>query len=119
MREKWVDNSAYLGPDRRRVAERRRWSERRRGDEAGELPPLGALLRRVRVSIMSLERRNERDRALKLARGAQEQAERLGLPACAAKVRDAARMIAVVDAKDPRALARADSLIVEAMALVR
>ncbi|HVY86727.1 MAG TPA: hypothetical protein VG943_16460 [Caulobacterales bacterium] len=118
MRQKWVDNSAYMGPDRRRVSTGRRWKERRHADEAGDPPALGALLRRIRVAMLSLQEKANRDRALLLTRAAADSAERLQFAACAAKVREAGRLIAVVDAKDLRAVARADAMIVEAMALI-
>ncbi|MES1197259.1 MAG: hypothetical protein ABUL55_01415 [Pseudomonadota bacterium] len=118
MGHKWVDNEVYFGPDRRRAGPKRRWSERRHGDEAGELPPLHALLRRLRVQLMSVAQQAGRDRALQLTRAAIEQADRGRHTACSQKLREAGRLISTLDSKDMRGVQRADSIIIEAMSLM-
>lgn len=116
MRGKWVDNSSYFGPDRRKSGGSKRWGDKRRVDEAGDLAPLGALLRRLRLHVTNLRTEDERKHALQVARAAIAQADAQGLRSCADVLQDAARMIAV--ANDAKAIAAADARVLEAMALV-
>lgn len=89
-----------------------RLSERRRDDVAGDLPALGALLRRLRVALLGLRTDEDRERAVRLAHAAATQADKQGKTACADTVRAAGRIIA---GKDLRQVPEADSLIIQAM----
>ncbi|MBX3511759.1 MAG: hypothetical protein KF700_11205 [Hyphomonadaceae bacterium] len=93
MATKWVDNEVYFGPDRRRRDAGKRWGDRRRLNDAGEPPPLGALLRRLRVQLLDLSTASDRHRAIQLANLAIVEAERKHLPACADAVKEAAACI--------------------------
>lgn len=108
MSRKWVDNEVYFGPDRRLRGLGKRWGDRRQYDDAGDAPPLGAVLRRMRVMLVDLAYA-DRSRFLQLATLAIREAERLRLPACADAIKDACRL---VNAKDNP---RADAAMVEAM----
>ncbi len=111
MATRWVDNTTYIGPDRRRKLSRR-WNDRRRHDEAGELPPLGALLRRLRVRISS-DTAEDRRHALEMLKAAIGEASRLGWRQCAGVLIRADEMLRTAGERDV-ALA-ADALIVEAL----
>jgi hypothetical protein len=87
MAAKWVDNSAYFGPDRRRRPNKR-LLDRRRHNEAGEPPPLAGLLRRLRVRI-SAPGAEDRRQALEMLKAAIGEASRLGWRECAAVLADA------------------------------
>jgi len=87
MATKWVDNNAYIGPDRRRRPARR-VLDRRRYDDAGELPPLGAMLRRLRVRVTSGSAEDRRH-ALEMFKAAIGEANRLGWRRCAAALMSA------------------------------
>jgi hypothetical protein len=118
MLAKWVDNSSYLGPDRRRATRRAmRWNERRRNDQASDLASLGSLLRRLRVQMTSLDKGDNRSRALQLARAAIAKAEADRAYACADAVKDAVRYITVMTAHDREAAAQAEKALLRAMAL--
>jgi hypothetical protein len=88
MRIKWVDIANYIGPDRRRKRSAR-WSERREDDLAGDTPPLGTLLRRMRVRVLSIESGDDRRSALALITAGIVQAEQQGMPQCAAALKQA------------------------------
>lgn len=88
MRDKWVDIANYIGPDRRRKRSAR-WSERREDNLAGNQPPLGTLLRRLRVHILGLKETDDRSIALSMIAAATAEAERTGLAHCAAALRKA------------------------------
>lgn len=88
MANKWVDNTDYFGPDRRRRSGSKLWNERRRLDESGELPPLGAMLRRLRVQMVSLQP-DAVAHALQLFSGAIAEANRQGFRQCAASLYEA------------------------------
>jgi hypothetical protein len=109
MANRWVDNSGYFGLDRRRKPSRR-WNDRRRLDEAGEPPPLGALLRRLRVRIAA-PGAEARRHALDMLGAAIGEATRLGWRRCAAVLMMADEALRA-GARD--AAATADTLIVEA-----
>jgi hypothetical protein len=115
MSPKWVDNNDYFGPDRRRRPGPKRWSDRRRHNETQELPPLGALLRRLRVQMTGLRTPEDHRHALQLLNAAIGEAQRQGLMQCARALQDADRMLRSIG---PSASAKADELIVEAMNLV-
>lgn len=94
MKIKWVDIQHYFGPDRRQRGLGKRWGDRRRDDAAGQPPPLGAALRRLRVLLLDVSAPEERARAVQLAHYAAEQAEGRRLIQCAAAARQAALYIA-------------------------
>lgn len=110
---KWVDNEVYFGPDRRRGGLGKRWGDRRRYNDAGEPPPLGAVLRRLRVLVMHLSTLEERRKALQLANLAMTEAEKLRLLECADSIRVASEMILAGDSN------AADRLLMQAQALSR
>jgi hypothetical protein len=119
MLAKWVDISSYLGPDRRRADRHAlRWNERRRSNQAGGLPSLGSLLRRLSVQLTNLDAGDNRAHALQLAQAAIAKAEAENAFDCANAVRDAARYIAVMHARDRDTAAHAEAAILRAMALV-
>jgi hypothetical protein len=110
MASKWVDNTEYFGPDRRKRSGHKRWSDRRRDNEASELPPLGALLRRLRVLTQNLAAPDDRRRAIQIMSGALREAHRLGYPRCAAALQAADRAL-----REPGGGGAADAHLVEAM----
>jgi hypothetical protein len=83
MRNKWVDNSDYFGPDRRLRSGPKRWNDRRKFDEAGQPPALAAMLRRVRVQLMNMPTPDDRRRAHQMINAAVKEAERLQYYRCA------------------------------------
>ena len=110
MTSKWVDNNEYFGPDRRKRSGSKRWSDRRRDNATSDLPPLGALLRRLRVLTQNLASPDDRRRALQIMSGALREAHRLGYPQCAAALQAADRAL-----REPGGAGAADTSIVEAM----
>lgn len=112
MPNKWVDNSDYFGPDRRRRSAGKRWSDRRHHDETGDLPPLGALLRRLRVQMLGLASPEDRRHALQLLNGAIGEASRQGMLECAGALQAADRALREYGAA---AASQIDAKIVEAM----
>ncbi len=111
MRDKWVDSNGYFGPDRRRRAVQKRWGERRSLDEAGEPPPLGAMLRRMRVLMMDLSHPDDRRRVLQLLQAAISSAERQRFFHCADALKNADRVLRLGGAGD---IAAADASLVQA-----
>lgn len=111
MTGKWVDNEVYFGPNRRRRGASKRWGERRHFDDAGEPPPLGAVLRRLRVLLMDMRGPQDRQRAIQLASLATTEAETLHLMECADLIKSAAQLVLAND------IAGADAHIVEAQSL--
>lgn len=93
MNRKWVDNEVYFGPDRRKGGLGKRWGDRRTYDDAAEPPPLGAVMRRVRVQLNSIASADDRRRVYGLAKFAASEAERQHLPACADHLREALNLI--------------------------
>lgn len=81
MATKWVDNNDYFGPDRRKRPGAKRWKERRGYDEAGEPPPIGALLRRLRVRL-SNPTPDDRRHAIEMLKAAIYESSRLGWRQC-------------------------------------
>ena len=112
MAAKWVDNTDYFGPDRRRRPGSKRWGDRRHDNEAGDLPPLGALLRRLRVQMLSANP-DDRRRALQLLTGAIAEANRLGYRRCSAALQNVDRILR--QPGDARALAAAEAELGEAL----
>ncbi|MEJ0061199.1 MAG: hypothetical protein WDM79_17225 [Terricaulis sp.] len=118
MTEKWVDNSSYLGPDRRHaIGNKMRWKERRRFNEASDLASLSSLLRRLRVQMSGLDRDDNRTHALQLARAALAKAESQQSHACADEIRETARLIAILNANDRNMAALAEQSVLRAIAL--
>jgi hypothetical protein len=111
MSSKWVDNEVYFGPDRRKGAESKRWKNRRTMNDAADPPPVGALLRRLRVIIPD-KSPSARRRAQQLARLAVTEAEKLRWLGCADQIKAAASLIAKGD------VPAADACIVSAISLV-
>lgn len=110
MKRKWVDNEVYFGPDRRKGGPGKRWGDRRSYDDACEPPPLGIVLRRLRVQL-SFATSDDRRRIYDLARFAASEAERQHLTACADHLRKALTAIAAGD------LIGADAWVVQAQAV--
>jgi hypothetical protein len=111
MPTRWVDNGDYFGPDRRRKPAKR-WNDRRRLDEAGEPPPLGALLRRLRVRVAGPSAEDRRH-ALEMLKAAISEATRRGWRECAATLVNVDQLLRTRSGRDT--IADADSLIVQAM----
>ncbi|MBY0563590.1 MAG: hypothetical protein K2P58_05310 [Hyphomonadaceae bacterium] len=112
MPNKWVDKPDYFGPDRRRRPGPKRWSERRRHNESQDLPPLGALLRRLRVQMSGLRTPDERRHALQLLSAAIGEAQRQGLRDCVGALQDADK---VLRQGGQSAASLADGKLVDAM----
>ena len=112
MADKWVDNPGYIGPDRRRRAGPKRWTDRRRFDATEKYPPLGALLRRLRVQLLGMYTPDDRSRALQLLAGAISEALRQQLFECAESLKRADRMLRTGPAGD---LSEVDAALLEAM----
>jgi hypothetical protein len=112
MADKWVDNSGYIGPDRRRRSGQKRWADRRRFDATERYPPLGALLRRLRVQLLGMYSPDDRARALQLLAGAMSEALRQHLFECAESLKHADKMLRTGPAGD---LSQVDAAILEAM----
>jgi hypothetical protein len=110
MSGKWVDNEVYFGPNRRRRGLGKRWGDRRTFDEAGQPPPLGAALRRLRLHLSDIKTADDQQLSHELACFAMAEAERQQLPACAVQLRDA---IALLEAGD---FAGADARVMDAQA---
>ena len=109
MNRKWVDNEVYFGPDRR-TRGGKRLGERRAYDDAADPPPLGAVLRRLRIRLTENASPTNRRHAMQLLSLAIAQAGMLGLGASAAALRRAAPLIS------SDKFQQAEALVVEAMA---
>jgi hypothetical protein len=112
MNRKWVDNEVYFGPDRRMRDASKRWGDRRTYNDAGDPPPLGAVLRRLRVRLSEEPSAAQRHHAMQLLNLAIIHAEKLRITACADVLRRAAPLITADHFED------ADRLVVDAMAHV-
>lgn len=97
MNRKWVDNEVYFGPDRRKRGLGKRWGDRRSYDDAGDAPPLGAVMRRLRIQLNSIATADDRRRVYDLARFAASEAERQHLEACADHLRSVLNAIKTGD----------------------
>jgi hypothetical protein len=111
MSDKWVDTTSYFGPDRRRRGGRR-LLDRRSLDEAGELPPLGHMLRRLRVLMTNARSPDEQARLMQLLMAALREAERLHYHQCADSLKQADRILRLGGTTAP---AEADARVVEAL----
>lgn len=112
MRDKWVDNPDYFGPDRRQRTGQKRWGDRRRSDETSQFPPLGQLLRRLRVQMLGLNTPDERRRTLQLLTAAISEAERQRFFQCADALKQADAVLRQSAATNTTT---ADAWITEAM----
>ncbi|MGD9816405.1 MAG: hypothetical protein AB7Q23_04150 [Hyphomonadaceae bacterium] len=108
---KWVDNEFYFGPDRRRRDAGKRWGDRRQLNDAADPPPLGAVLRRMRVQLMDLSTAEDRRKVMQLGSLAITEAEQRRDLVCADLIRNALRFIA------ENQIAQADGCIAEALAI--
>ncbi len=115
MADKWVDNPGYIGPDRRRRSGPKRWADRRRFDATEDHPPLGALLRRLRVQLMGMYSPDDRTRAMQLLAGAINEALRQRLFECADSLKLADRLLRTGAAGDT---SKVDAAVLDAMAHV-
>lgn len=97
MNRKWVDNEVYFGPDRRKRGLGKRWGDRRSYDDAGDAPPLGAVMRRLRIQLNSIATPDDRRRVYDLARFAASEAERQHLETCADHLRSVLNAIKTGD----------------------
>jgi|GEM_PF-1952903 len=111
MATKWVDNTDYFGPDRRKRSGSKLWNERRHHNDAGDLPPLGAMLRRLRVQMVSLTT-DAVPHALQLITGAIAEANRQGFRQCASALYEAD---AVLRQRGAAGANTADTHLIEAM----
>lgn len=111
MKRKWVDNEVYFGPDRRKGGLGKRWGDKRSYDDAGEPPPLGAVMRRLRVQLNGISSAEERRKVYDLARFAASEAERQHLPQCADHLRNVLEAIKAGD------FTTADASVMEAQAV--
>lgn len=109
MNRKWVDNEVYFGPDRRLRGGSKRWGDRRTYNDAADPPPLGAVLRRLRVRLSEDTNSTNRHHAMQLLNLAIVHAETLRMADCAGALRRAAPLITADLFED------ADKLIVDAM----
>ncbi len=110
MATRWVDIAGYFGPDRRRRSGKR-LLDRRRHDEAGEPPPLAAMLRRLRVRLGGVEPEDRRH-ALDILKAAIMQSRRLGWLRCTEALM---RIDDLLSSGGDDASAAADALILEAL----
>lgn len=111
MASRWVDNTSYFGPDRRRKPSKR-WNDRRRQDEAGDPPSLGALLRRLRVRVAGPSP-DDRRHALEMLKAAIGECSRRNWPQCAATLMRVDELLRTDGSR--QAVAAADTLIIEAL----
>lgn len=112
MNRKWVDNEVYFGPDRRLRGGSKRWGDRRTYNDAGDPPPLGAVLRRLRVRLSEEANPEQRHHATQLLNLAIIHAEQMRNTPCADALRRAAPLIATDQFE------QADRLVMDAMTLI-
>lgn len=111
MNRKWVDNEVYFGPDRRTRGGSKRWGDRRAYNDASDPPPLGAVLRRLRLRLSGEPTPDNRHHAMQLLNLAISHSEQLRIPRCAETLRRAAPLITA----DQFALA--ESYVMDALAI--
>lgn len=109
MIRKWVDTEVYFGPDRRARGGAKRWGDRRHYNDAGDPPPLGAVLRRIRVRLSEPATPPNRHLAMQLLNLAIIHADQLRIAACADALRRAAPLISADRFEE------AERLVTEAM----
>lgn len=112
MANKWVDSQGYFGPDRRKRSGRKLWNERRTLDEAGDLPPLGVMLRRLRVQMLGVESGDDHAHTLQMLSAAISEAQRLHYADCANALHVADRLLRT---HGPRGAAQAEPHIAAAI----
>jgi hypothetical protein len=108
---KWVDNEIYFGPDRRRGGLGKRWGDRRHYDDAAGRPPLGTVLRRLRIMLNSAASPDDHRRALDFMKFACSEAERRRLMECSGQLNEALKLVLARD------YVRAERCVLEAQAL--
>jgi hypothetical protein len=111
MNDKWVDTTKYFGPDRRKRGGKR-WGDRRTLDEGGKRPPLGAMLRRLRVHLTGVALSDDPSQLMQILTAAIAEAEMLRYPQCADALKLADRSIRVGGAN---AIADAETHVSEAI----
>jgi len=93
VNRKWVDNEVYFGPDRRQRDGGKRWGDRRRMNDATDPPPLGAVLRRLRIMLTDLGDPAKRQRAQQMVSLAILDANRLRNAAAADRLNQLGRLL--------------------------
>jgi|CXWL01.1.fsa_nt_gi hypothetical protein len=117
MSKRWVDGEDYFGPDRRgRRHQRRLLGERRASDETRERLSVAAMLRRVRVQLVTVRTELERGKTLHYIKTAWIACEADGQTKRADLLKQAARNLTAAPLNDKRALSQIDDLIAAAMA---
>lgn len=117
MPSKWIDNSDYVGLDRRRVSERRLFKERRKFDESGETPSLPSMIRRLRVQLLGLNTPQDKAHMLQLARAAISQAQAQRKLGAADLIKEAAGLVHASRATDPKFIETVDAKLIQALNL--
>jgi hypothetical protein len=112
MANKWVDNTNYFGPDRRKRGASKLWGERRRDNIAGQPPSLGIMLRRLRVLMLGLATPDDQRRALQMLQSAMGEADKLGYRDCAGALQAAKRAL---QAPGPTDMTTAAARVAEAI----
>ncbi|MDX2276063.1 MAG: hypothetical protein NW206_11495 [Hyphomonadaceae bacterium] len=115
MRSKWIDNSDYIGPDRRRITERRLFKERRKFDETGEPPSLPSMIRRLRVQLLGLHTPHDKTHMMQLARAAILQAQTQRKIATADLIKEAASLVHSARHIDPALAQLVDAKLIDAL----
>jgi hypothetical protein len=114
MADKWVEQSGYIGPDRRKRPGPKRLMDRRRRDETSAAPGVNALLRRLRVQLLGIYSHDDRLRVLQMLAAATHEAHRQRLYECAQALQKADRALRNGPSGD---IAGADVILQEAMSL--
>jgi hypothetical protein len=113
MKDKWVDNNDYFGPDRR-DGRGGRLRNRRQADDTIEPPSLASTLRRLRVLLGNPVRETAHQRALHLLAAGIDLATRTGKHECLLALQRADQML-----RDrPDDFDAAEAAVAEAMAYV-
>jgi hypothetical protein len=111
MKDKWVDNNDYFGPDRR-DGRGGRLRNRRQADDTIEPPSLASTLRRLRVLLGNPVRETAYERALHLLAAGIDLATRTGKQECLHALQRADQML-----RDrPNDFDSAEAAVAEAMA---
>jgi hypothetical protein len=114
MADKWVEQSGYIGPDRRKRPGPKRLMDRRRRDETAAAPGVNALLRRLRVQLLGIYSNEDRLRVLQMLNAAMHEAHRQRLYECGKALQRAERILRTGPAGD---ITAADVALQEAMTL--
>ncbi len=114
MADKWVEQTGYVGPDRRKRPGPKRLMDRRRRDETSASPGVNALLRRVRVQLLGIYSAEDRLRVLQLLSATTQEAHRQRLYECAKALQQAERLLRSGPSGDVTA---ADAALQQAMSL--